>query len=219
MSLWMHNHCLQRMKRKRAAHFQVSFSEEENSPLWRALKASCYQSDSRSSHSATCESPELATCITATNHCSETDGTSRWHHLYFSICPNSHIITPYKCPTVTVHCRPVRTDWTVIGVLSAPHWLLFNEGTGDWLTSSMLLGLDGEVWMLSVESSIQILSCEELSKTLLNYSVMRRDLSVLHCGCLCLGRCGAENRTPTPSASVGPPCFRVADRARNSSPV
>lgn len=63
----------------------------------------------------------------------------------------------------------------------------------------------GSVDAFSVVFSSHPFPCDKLSQTSLNYSMMCWDLSALHCGCLCLGRCEAETEPRHPAHLLGLP--------------
>lgn len=117
--------------------------------------------------------------------------------LRFDICPESHIITLYTYPAVIVHRRPVRTDWTGVGVscLLCTVSLLMRSSVPSWGLRNLQYALGpgwGSVDAFSVVFNSYPFPCDTLSQILLNYSTMCWDLSALHCGHLCHGRCGAE---------------------------
>lgn len=164
-----------------------------------------------------CESPklELATCTTATNYPIQRlmSPPEVFCMLCFYICPDSHIITLYKYPTVTAPHRQVWTDWTGVGVSPLPC-------TGSLLTrfsmpSAPCWGLQnlqyalepacGNMATFSIAFNSYPFPCDKLSQTLLNYHTVCWDLSALHCGCLCPQRCGAETGSRHPADLLGLP--------------
>lgn len=130
--------------------------------------------------------------------------------LCFYICPDSRIITLYKYSAVIAHSRPARTDWTVVGVscLLCVGSLLMRFSMPIWGLQNLQHALgpgQKSVDAFSVVFNSHPFPCDKPSQTPLNYSMMCRDLSALHCGHLCLGRRGAETEPRHPAHLLGLP--------------
>lgn len=112
---------------------------------------------------------------------------------------------------------------------SALYWLPFNEvlRAPCWGLQNLQYAL-GPAWGNMGAFSLVFIShpfpCARVSQTLFNYHIMCWNLSALHSGCLCPGKCGAETGSRHPACLLGvsspgelrmletAPCFKSTPR-------